>query len=141
MIENIVITDFKITNVVWFILLPLILAILDVITGYLNAWIKNDIQSKKMREGLGKKVGELVYCSVALLINLLFNLPSISYFITGYICFMEIMSLAENCDKLGVPMPNVLKKKVNNLKDEMYLENSVEYQDLSEQENESKGSE
>ena len=119
MIENIVITDFEIDNYIWFILLPLILEVLDVITGYLNAWINDDIQSKKMREGLGKKVGELVYCSVALLINILFNIPSISYFITGYICFMEIMSLAENCDKLGVPMPNVLKKKVNNLEEEL----------------------
>jgi phage-related holin len=32
---------------------------------------------------------------------------------------MEIMSLIENCDKLGVPMPNVLKKKVNNLEKEL----------------------
>lgn len=119
MIENIIISDFEITNIIWFILLPLILEVLDVITGYLNAWIQDDIQSKKMREGLGKKVAELIYCSVALLINILFNMPSISYFITGYICFMEIMSLAENCDKLGVPMPKVLKKKVNNLKDEI----------------------
>ena len=119
MIENIVITDFQIDNAIWFILLPLLLEVLDVITGYLNAWIKNDIQSAKMREGLGKKVGELIYCSVALLINILFNLPSISYFITGYICFMELMSLCENCDKLGVPMPNLLKKKVNNLEEEL----------------------
>lgn len=119
MIENIVISDFVITNSIWFILLPLILCTLDVVTGYLNAWIKNDVQSVKMREGLGKKVGELVYCSVGLLINLLFNLPSISYFITGYICLMEIMSLTENCDKLGVPMPKILKKKVNNLEKEL----------------------
>lgn len=119
MIENIMISDFVITNSIWFILLPLILCTLDVVTGYLNAWIKNDVQSVKMREGLGKKVGELVYCSVGLLINLLFSLPSISYFITGYICLMEIMSLAENCDKLGVPMPNILKKKVNNIKEDL----------------------
>lgn len=119
MIEEIMISDFEITHEIWFILLPLILETLDVITGYLNAWIRDDVQSKKMREGLGKKVAELVYCSVALLINLLFKLPSISYFITGYICFMEIMSLAENCDKLGVPMPNVLKKKVNNLEEDL----------------------
>ena len=119
MLEEIMISDFEITHEIWFILLPLILETLDVITGYLNAWIRDDIQSKKMREGLGKKVAELVYCSVALLINLLFGLPSISYFITGYICFMEIMSLAENCDKLGVPMPNILKKKVNNLEEDL----------------------
>ena len=119
MLEEIMISDFEITHEIWFILLPLILETLDVITGYLNAWIRDDIQSKKMREGLGKKVAELVYCSVALLINLLFSLPSISYFISGYICFMEIMSLAENCDKLGVPMPNVLKKKVNNLEEDL----------------------
>lgn len=119
MLESIVIENFKVDNAIWFIVLPLILCILDVITGYLNAWIKNDIQSKKMREGLGKKIAELVYCSVALLINLLFRLPSVSYFITGYICFMEIMSLAENCDKLGVPMPNVLKKKVNNIQEDL----------------------
>ena len=119
MIENIMISDFTITNEIWFIALPLILCIFDVITGYLNAWVHNDIQSVKMREGLGKKVGELVYCSVGLLINLIFSLPQISYFITGYICLMEIMSLIENCDKLGVPMPNVLKKKVNNLKEEL----------------------
>lgn len=126
MLEEIMISDFTITHEIWFILLPLILESLDVITGYLNAWIRDDIQSKKMREGLGKKVAELVYCSVALLINLLFNLPSISYFITGYICFMEIMSLAENCDKLGVPMPNILKKKVNNLEEELIGEKKDE---------------
>lgn len=114
-----IMTDFEINNSIWFILLPLILATLDVMTGYLNAWIKDDIQSKKMREGLGKKVGELVYCSVALLINLLFNMPQVSYFISGYIVLMEIMSLVENCDKLGVPMPKMLKKKVNNIEKEL----------------------
>ena len=126
MIENIMISDFTITNEIWFIALPLILCTFDVITGYLNAWIHNDIQSVKMREGLGKKVGELVYCSVGLLINILFSIPQISYFITGYICLMEIMSLAENCDKLGVPMPDLLKKKVNNLEENFGIETTLE---------------
>lgn len=119
MVSEITMSSFVITNDIWFILLPLILCLFDVITGYLNAWIKDDIQSTKMREGLGKKVGELVYCAVGLIINELFMLPQISYFISGYICLMEIMSLIENCDKLGVPMPKVLKKKVNNIKEEL----------------------
>ena len=119
MVSEITMSSFVVTNDIWFILLPLILCLFDVITGYLNAWIKDDIQSTKMREGLGKKVGELVYCAVGLIINELFMLPQISYFISGYICLMEIMSLIENCDKLGVPMPKVLKKKVNNIKEEL----------------------
>lgn len=122
-LSEITLENLQLTKAAWFIILPLILETLDVITGYTNAWIHNDIKSVKMREGLGKKVAELVYCSVGLLVNLIFAIPSISYFITGYICIMEIMSLAENCDKLGVPMPNVLKKKVNQIEEELGIKN------------------
>lgn len=103
----------KFTNDIWYIIVPLILEMLDVITGYLNAWIKNDIQSTKMRAGLGKKFGELVYVILGVLSKEALGINSIMVFLTLYISFMEIMSLFENCAKLGVPMPEQIKNKLN----------------------------
>lgn len=77
-----------------------------------------------MRAGLGKKVGELVYATLGLLTKYALGINSISIFITGYICFMEVMSLVENCDKLGVPMPEILKKKVNNIGSQLGIDNN-----------------
>ena len=106
--------NFKFTSDVWYIFAPLILCILDVITGYLGAWINDDVKSAKMRAGLGKKVGELCYVTLGVFSKYAIGNSSIMIFLTGYICFMEIVSLFENGAKLGVPMPDVIKDKLNN---------------------------
>lgn len=98
----------------WEMLLPLILMVIDIITGYYNAWKNKKISSSKMRDGLGKKLAELVYIIVGILISYAFNLKAIGYFISLYIVYMELMSIAENCKKLGVDMPEKLKEKLNN---------------------------
>ena len=36
------------------------------------------------------------------------------YFLVGYISLMEVSSLFENCDKLGVKIPEKIKEKINN---------------------------
>lgn len=102
------------TNIWWAILAPLILIILDVLTGVVIAWRNNDFKSAKMRTGLSKKFGELVYILVGILTKYALGTDLILYFTVGYICLMEISSLAENCDKLGVKMPDKLKEKLNN---------------------------
>lgn len=57
------------TNIWWLIGVPLILMILDIITGYYNAWKTNSIDSSKMRDGLGKKCAELCYIIVRIFIQ------------------------------------------------------------------------
>lgn len=52
------------TNIWWAIGVPLFLMVLDIITGYYNAWEKNEVSSSKMRDGLGKKCAELCYIAV-----------------------------------------------------------------------------
>ena len=89
------------TNNLWIFILPLSLMILDVITGYYNSWKNNEISSSKMRNGLGKK------CAA-------FGISAVMYFMTIYVCYMEIVSLFENCAKLGFPIPNRIKEKLNN---------------------------
>lgn len=112
-----IIQNFHFTNLWWAILAPLILIIIDVFTGIVIAWRNNDFQSAKMRAGLSKKFGELVYVLVGILTKYALGTELILYFTVGYICLMEISSLAENCDKLGVKMPEKLKEKLNNVND------------------------
>lgn len=102
------------SNIWWAIIAPLFLIILDVLTGVVIAWKNNNFKSAKMRAGLSKKYGELVYILVGILTKFALDTELILYFTVGYICFMELSSLAENCDKLGVKIPQKLKEKLNN---------------------------
>ena len=108
------IQNIQFTNIWWAILAPLILIIIDIATGVVIAWKNNDFKSAKMREGLSKKFGELVYILIGILTKFALGTEMILYFVVGYICLMEISSLAENCDKLGVDIPDKLKDKLNN---------------------------
>ena len=106
--------ELKFTHDFWLIILPCVLMLLDIITGYYNAWKSKKVSSKKMRDGLGKKLAELVYIVVAMMIASAFGIPTIKYFISVYVIYMELVSISENCKKLGVPMPKVIADKLNN---------------------------
>lgn len=112
---NEIIESIQWTNIMWAILSPLILIILDVFTGVIKAWKNNNFDSSKMRAGLSKKFGEIVYVLVGILTKFALGTNVITYFLVGYICIMEISSLLENCDELGVTIPEKLKEKLNNI--------------------------
>lgn len=105
------------TNILWAFFLPLILMVLDIITGYYNAWKNKEVSSSRLREGLGKKCGELAYLILGIAFKFAIGSNAIIYFISIYICFMEIISLTENCTKLGVPLPNSVKNQLKEYND------------------------
>ncbi len=105
--------NLEFTNVIWLFALPLLLMLIDIVTGYINAWKSKNIDSSKMRDGIGKKCAELVYILLGILFKLAFEIDAVMYFIVVYICYMEFNSIAENCDKLGFEVP-ILKDKLNN---------------------------
>jgi len=109
--------NLEFTNIIWVFALPLILMLIDIVTGYVNAWRSKSIDSSKMRDGIGKKCAELVYILLGVLFKLAFGLSSIMYFLVIYISYMEINSIAENCDKLGFKLPDTIKDKLNNKED------------------------
>ncbi len=106
------------TNIWWAIGVPLVLMVLDIITGYYNAWKNGDVSSAKMRDGLGKKCAELCYIAVGFLFKFAFGIDMVMYFMVIYVCYMEIVSLFENCAKLGLPVPQKIADKLNNNKEE-----------------------
>lgn len=110
------------THTAWVFIAPLVLMALDIITGYYNAWKNNETSSSKMRDGLGKKCAELCYIIVGVLLKFAIGVDMAMYGLVIYVCFMEIISLAENCDKLGFKLPKLLKEKLNNVNDEINKE-------------------
>ena len=108
------IQNIQFTNIWWAIITPIFLIVLDIATGLINSWKNDSFHSSVMRAGLSKKFGELVYVLVGIFTKFALGTDVILYFTVGYICLMEISSLAENCKKLGVPMPDKLKDKLNN---------------------------
>lgn len=106
---------FEFRNGFWCLILPLILMGFDVLTGFLNAWLKHEVKSAKLRAGLSKKVGEISILVIGELFTFALRLPpEVMKFLTFYIIFMELTSIIENLDKLGVPIPKSIKKVINN---------------------------
>lgn len=95
----------------WILILPACCIAIDVITGVLNAWIEHDLKSYLLRKGLGKKGGEILAIVLGELLVCGLSVPKeILGGVSVYIVFMEVISICENFDKLGVPIPWFIKK-------------------------------
>lgn len=114
------ISQFHFRNELWVLFIPLGLMAIDVLSGVIKAWAHNDFQSKIMRAGLAKKAGEIVILVVGELVSFGLLLPdTIMNSISFYIIFMEIMSILENADALGIPIPKFVKDVINNVDDQL----------------------
>ena len=93
------------TSTLWTFLAPMLLIILDVLSGLACSWKDDGFKSSIMRAGLSKKFAELIYIVVGVIIKYAIGTSLILDFTIIYVCLMELSSLAENCDKLGFTMP------------------------------------
>lgn len=117
---NEILKNLHFASYIWLIALPCLMMALDILTGLVYAWASKTFDSARMRAGLGKKFGEISYIVVALLVTYAMTLPL--YIVIGiatYIVFMEVMSITENCDKLGAPLPKALRDVINNVNDSL----------------------
>ena len=114
------ISQFHFRNELWVLFIPLGLMAIDVLTGVIKAWSQNDFKSAIMRAGLAKKAGEIMILVVGELISFGLILPdAVMNGISFYIIFMEIMSILENVDELGIPIPKFVKDVINNANDQL----------------------
>lgn len=113
-------SQFHFRNELWVLFIPLGLMAIDVLTGIIKAWAHNDFKSAIMRAGLAKKAGEIMILVVGELVSYGMMLPDvIMNCISFYIIFMEIMSILENMDELGIPVPKFVRDVINNVDDKL----------------------
>lgn len=108
-----------------------LLALIDYVTGVVNAIMHGELSSERMRQGLGRKFAYLAIICVALIveygsdyISLGIELPVFIPVCAG-ICLIEITSIMENCVKINPELSssnilNIFKvsKKENNGKED-----------------------
>lgn len=110
------------------IIILIIAMIIDYVTGMMSAWLNSELSSKKGIKGIVKKVSYLALVAVAMIVDWLIccGLQQINVGITYSVFFAvlvavwliinELISVLENLSRMGVPIPNFLKKLINRLK-------------------------
>ena len=101
------------THRYWIIVLPLVMMAADIITGWIQASVNGVWDSTKMRQGLFRKSGELLVLILAYVVSIAISLPlDVPAFFAIYIVIMEVLSVAENLDKAGLPVPRWITKRL-----------------------------
>lgn len=114
------VSQFSFRNELWVLFIPLGLMAIDILTGIVKAWAQNDFKSAIMRAGLAKKAEEILILIAGELISFGLMLPgAVMNGVSFYIIFMEGMSILENVDELGIPVPGFIKKVINNVDEQL----------------------
>ena len=114
------IREISFTHRYWILFLPLFLMAADVITGWIQATINGTWDSTKMRVGLYRRSGEILVIVIAYVVYAAINLPiDMPAFIAGYIIIMEIISVAENLDEAGLPVPRWVTRRLKKVADDL----------------------
>ena len=84
-----IIKDLNFTSVAWQIFTPLCFSLADFVTGYIQAVINHDVQSKKMRVGLLHKTLIFLVIILSFIVHLAFDLKYVSSFevVSAFVAF------------------------------------------------------
>ena len=103
--------------------------LVDYGTGMLNAWLKNELNSRVGILGILKKISyfalivvgmavDYILNSAFVKININFNIGNyIGIIVVVWLIINEIISILENLSLIGIPLPKFLQKIVSHLKD------------------------
>ena len=102
--------------------------IIDYATGMMAAWTNSELSSKRGVKGIVKKVGYLALVVAAMILDWLISqgLQQINLdlhysvffavLVTVWLIINELISTLENLSRIGVPIPNFMKKIIDRLK-------------------------
>ena len=110
------------TQPYWIILLPLIGAASDIITGWIQASVNSSWDSTVMRKGLYRKAGELLLVVLGCVAECAVPMAKEVHLATCfsvYVVFMEFVSVVENLNQAGVTIPTFLRERLQKTKDKI----------------------
>ena len=102
--------------------------IIDYATGMMAAWTNSELSSKRGVRGIVKKVGYLALVVAAMILDWLISqgLQQINVdlhysvffavLVAVWLIINELISTLENLSRMGVPIPNFMKKLIDRLK-------------------------
>ena len=110
------------------IIILIVAMIIDYVTGMMSAWLNSELSSKKGIKGIVKKISYLALVAVAMIVDWLIfqGLQQINVdlhysvffavLVAVWLIINELISVLENLSRMGVPIPNFLKKLIDRLK-------------------------
>ncbi len=104
-----IVNNLDFSSLAWQVFAPIIFSVVDIITGFIQAVINNNVSSKVMRVGLLHKILIVIVITTGFVGGMAFNLPIIPKFICGYIIIMETVSIFENLSKAGLDVKELIK--------------------------------
>ena len=98
----------------------LVLMAADLLSGLLSAWSTGWLSSDASFRGMAKKAGMLVMVGAS---HAFSATQSIGFdaaaAVAGFFCVTELISVAENVGRLGVPLPRVLVAALAKLREQL----------------------
>lgn len=100
------------THSYWIFLLPLVMIASDIVSGWIQATINSTWDSTKMRKGLYRKTLEILAVGVLWIFGIAFGIPALPIGASLYVVLMESVSVLENLDLAGIPVPIWIVKRL-----------------------------
>lgn len=86
-----------------------ILLVLDYVTGVAAAFVTKTVSSTIGARGIIRKLAILLLIGSIFIAESYLNFPAITYPATIFYCINEFISITENCNRLHIPIPNIIK--------------------------------
>lgn len=109
--------NFLIGKVDYSISFLFIVIILDFITGMMSGALNHKLSSSACTKGLCKKLMVFIYIIIAHHMDMLLHLDYIRIGVCYLYATGEILSIIENGTKIGVPVPEPIKKALEIIQD------------------------
>ena len=95
----------------------IVLMSLDILTGIMCGFVGHRASSDTLKKGIKEKVGIAIAVALIHVLQLIGVPEAVSILaVYGFIA-AESLSLIENLDRLGVPIPNAIKRRLERIKD------------------------